>query len=379
MSSCAEAERLASDARREANWKRWGPYLSERQWGTVREDYSAEGRSWSYFPHEHARSRVYRWGEDGLLGICDRQCRLCFSLALHNGADPILKERLFGLTGPQGNHGEDVKELYYYLDATPTSSYLRALYKYPQRGYPYRELVDEARRRTKRDLEHELLDTGAFHEDRYFDVTAEYAKASPDDILIRIRVRNRGPEAACITVLGQCWFRNNWSWGRTGEGYGPRPRIDVVDRGLVAEHDTLGRFRLDADDGPEGAPEILLTDNETNTLRVFGSEPSPPHAKDAFHDYVVDGRDDVDPAEVVGAGLALELIPDRRLHDPEAPVHVRELLEEAAHLRRRQHDLLGDSALGAAGALWSRPRRRRSARRRAARAAPRGARAGQRS
>lgn len=293
MSSCAEAERLASDARREANWKRWGPYLSERQWGTVREDYSAEGRSWSYFPHEHARSRVYRWGEDGLLGICDRQCRLCFSLALHNGADPILKERLFGLTGPQGNHGEDVKELYYYLDATPTSSYLRALYKYPQRGYPYRELVDEARRRTKRDLEHELLDTGAFHEDRYFDVTAEYAKASPDDILIRIRVRNRGPEAACITVLGQCWFRNNWSWGRTGEGYGPRPRIDVVDRGLVAEHDTLGRFRLDADDGPEGAPEILLTDNETNTLRVFGSEPSPPHAKDAFHDYVVDGRDDV--------------------------------------------------------------------------------------
>ena len=327
----AEAERLASDARREANWKRWGPYLSERQWGTVREDYSAEGNAWSYFPHEHAPSRVYRWGEDGLLGICDRQCRLCFALGLHNGEDPILKERLFGLTGPQGNHGEDVKELYYYLDATPTASYLKALYKYPQRAYPYRELVEEARRRTKQDREHELLDTGVFDEDRYFDVTAEYAKASPNDILIRVRIRNHGRQEASVVVLGQCWFRNNWSWGRTGEGYGPRPRIERTAGGIVTEHETLGRFRLDAAPGPGGAPEILLTDNETNASRVFGSEQSPPHAKDAFHDYVVHGREEGLREE--GAGTKAAAL--YRLTIPAGE-------EVVLRLRLREHDPIVD-------------------------------------
>jgi Mannosylglycerate hydrolase MGH1-like glycoside hydrolase domain len=302
--SDAEALRLKADARREANWKRWGPYLSERQWGTVREDYSPDNESWDYFPHDHARSRVYRWGEDGLLGICDRQCRMCFSIALHNGADPILKERLFGLTGPQGNHGEDVKELYYYLDATPTSSYLEALYKYPQRPYPYRELLEEARRRGKTDLEHELLDSGIFDDGRYFDVRAQYAKAGPEDILVRIRIRNHADAEAAITVLPTLWFRNNWSWGRTGEGYGPRPEMRVVDGGVVAKHVTLGHYRLDAAPVAGVAPELLLTDNETNVNKLFGTEPSPAHAKDAFHDYVVDGRREVLRTEGAGTKAA---------------------------------------------------------------------------
>jgi hypothetical protein len=194
--SSAEHVRLEEDSRREKNWKRWGPYLSERQWATVREDYSADGNVWNYFPHDHARSRAYRWGEDGLLGICDRECRLCFSLALWNGRDPILKERLFGLTGPQGNHGEDVKELYYYLDSSPTHSYLKALYKYPQAEFPYDMLIEQSAKRDRTQPEFEITDTGVFKEDRYFDVFVEYAKNSPDDILIRIRVTNRGPEAA---------------------------------------------------------------------------------------------------------------------------------------------------------------------------------------
>src|SRR4051812_17587949 len=209
----AEIERLQSDDRRERNWKRFGPYLAERQWGTVREDYSEGGSCWDYFPHDHARSRVYRWGEDGLLGLSDRQGRLCFGLALWNGADPILKERLFGLTGPEGNHGEDVKEHYFYLDSTPTHSYMRALYKYPQRAYPYAWLVDENRRRGKDAPEFELADTGVFDDNRYFDVFAEYAKASPDDVLIVVTVANRGPEAAPLAVLPTVWFRNTWSWG----------------------------------------------------------------------------------------------------------------------------------------------------------------------
>src|SRR4051812_25544779 len=206
--SDAELKRLEADHRRERNWKRFGPYLAERQWGTVREDYSADGTCWEYFPHDHARSRTYRWGEDGLLGMCDRQGRLCFGLALWNGADPILKERLFGLTGPEGNHGEDVKEHYFYLDSTPTHSYMRALYKYPQREFPYAWLVEENRRRGKGDAEFELGDTGVFDDGRYFDVFAEYAKASPDDVLIAITIANRGPVAAPITVLPTLWFRN---------------------------------------------------------------------------------------------------------------------------------------------------------------------------
>jgi hypothetical protein len=208
MKSNGEKARLAADAKHEANWKRWGPYLSERQWATVREDYSADGNCWDYFPHDHARSRAYRWGEDGLLGFTDRQCRLCFALALWNGKDPILKERLFGLTGPEGNHGEDVKEQYFYLDATPTYSYMKALYKYPQNEFPYTRLVEENRRRGKGDPEFEILDTGVFDDDRYFDITAEYAKNGPNDILIRITAANRSVETATLHLLPTVWFRN---------------------------------------------------------------------------------------------------------------------------------------------------------------------------
>src|SRR3954469_16550573 len=204
-----ERSRLAEDAARTANWKRWGPYLADRQWATVREDYSADGNVWDYFPFEQARSRAYRWGEDGLLGWTDRECRLCFAVALWNGRDPILKERLFGLTGPQGNHGEDVKECYFYLDSSPTHSYVKALYKYPQAEFPYHKLVEENARRTRDDREYELTDTGVFDENRYFDVTAEYAKRSPDDILIKLTVTNRGPESAPLHLLPTLWFRNS--------------------------------------------------------------------------------------------------------------------------------------------------------------------------
>ena len=209
-----EEQRLEQSRQRTAHWKRWGPYLSERQWGTVREDYSPEGTVWDYFPHEHARSRAYRWGEDGIAGICDRHQLICFALAFWNGRDPILKERLFGLTGNQGNHGEDVKEYYFYLDSTPTHSYMKYLYKYPQAAFPYTWLVEENRRRGKRDLEFELVDTGVFNENRYFDIFIEYAKASPEDILIRITAYNRGPASAELHLLPTLWFRNTWSWGR---------------------------------------------------------------------------------------------------------------------------------------------------------------------
>src|SRR6266851_273040 len=233
QTSDAERQRLLDDARREKNWKRWGPYLSERQWGTVREDYSEDGTSWDYFPHDHARSRVYRWGEDGLLGITDRECRLCFALALWNGRDPILKERLFGLSGPQGNHGEDVKECYFYLDSTPTHSYLKALYKYPQAEFPYARLVEENGRRSRNDPEFELADTGVFNESRYFDVFVEYAKAAPDDILIRITVANRGPDLATLHLLPTLWFRNTWSWGDPDEEGEVRPRLELRRAGMV--------------------------------------------------------------------------------------------------------------------------------------------------
>ena len=257
----AEAERLASDARREGNWKRWGPYLAERQWGTVREDYSGDGSVWDYFSHDQSRSRAYRWGEDGLLGITDRQCRLCFALALWNGRDPILKERLFGLTGPEGNHGEDVKELYYYLDSTPTHSYLKGLYKYPQAEFPYEPLVRVNRERSKTEPEYELLDTGVFDDGRYFDVIAEYAKADEDDILIRITVANRGPEPATLHLLPTVWFRNTWSWGRSGEGYWPKPSLRRLAGGgaaIAAEHSGLGRYVLEADAASDGLPGAAL-------------------------------------------------------------------------------------------------------------------------
>ena len=295
----AESARLLRDAAREENWKRWGPYLSERQWGTVREDYSPDGTCWDYLPHDHARSRAYRWGEDGLLGITDRECRLCFALALWNGRDPILKERLFGLTGPEGNHGEDVKECYYYLDSTPTHSYLKALYKYPQAEFPYARLVSENRRRTAADPELEILDTGVFDGDRYFDVLAEYAKASPDDILIRITVLNRGPEEARLHLLPTLWFRNSWSWGRTSEGYWPRPSIRRVgDTTLRLDHASLGGMRFEAQplEGSDSV-DFLFTENESNFTRLFGVADPRPYVKDAFHEYLIRGRREaVNPA-----------------------------------------------------------------------------------
>ena len=210
----AEQQRLEEDAQRQRHWKRWGPYLSERAWGTVREDYSPHGTAWEAFPHEHARSRAYRWNEDGLAGICDRHQLICFAVALWNGRDQILKERMFGLTGNEGNHGEDVKECFFYLDSTPTHSYMKFLYKYPQREYPYSLLIEESSRRTKSDGEYELIDTCVFAGDRYFDVFVEYAKAAPDDIRIRITAFNRGPEASEIHILPTAWFRNTWSWGQ---------------------------------------------------------------------------------------------------------------------------------------------------------------------
>jgi hypothetical protein len=284
----AEHVRLAEDARREKNWKRWGPYLSERQWGTVREDYSATGECWTYFPHDHARSRAYRWGEDGLLGICDRECRLCFALALWNGQDPILKERAFGLTGQEGNHGEDVKEHYFFVESTPTHSYMKAVYKYPQKAFPYEPLLRENRRRSNYDPEYELLDTGIFNDSRYFDVSMEYAKASPDDILIRLRIDNRGPEPWTIHILPTIWFRNAWSWGRTGEGYWPKPSIrQTGETQLTCQQETLGLYHFEAVTKPD---RFLFTDNETNIERLYQTPNRAPYVKDAFDRFVVHGE-----------------------------------------------------------------------------------------
>jgi hypothetical protein len=303
--SQAEQQRLDEDQGRQRNWKRWGPYLPERQWGTVREDYSPDGDAWRYFTHEHARSRAYRWGEDGLLGLADRECRLCFAVALWNGRDPILKERLFGLTNPQGNHGEDVKEQYFYLDCSPTNSYAKALYKYPQAEYPYLRLVGENARRTRREPEYELLDTGAFAADRYFDVFVEYAKAGPNDILIRLSAVNRGPEAAPLDLLPTLWFRNTWASGCTHEPW-PKPVLGRVNPGeILAEHESLGRLRLVVGPGPDGAPpELLFTENETNAQRVFGKPNPTPYVKDAFHEYVINNRTDAVNPEMIGTKAA---------------------------------------------------------------------------
>ena len=264
-------------------WKKWGPYLSERQWGTVREDYSDNGDAWNYFTHDHARSRAYRWGEDGLGGICDDKQRLCFALALWNERDPILKERLFGLTNSEANHGEDVKEYYFYLDSTPTHSYMKYLYKYPQREYPYRDLIETNRRRSREEFEYELLDTGIFNDDRYFDVFVEYAKESPEDVLIRITVHNRGPEAARLRVLPTLWFRNTWSWGEDDR----KPSLREAGPGAIqATHHELGEYWLHCD----GAPELLFTENESNAQRLWGQPNASPYVKDAFHQYIISGR-----------------------------------------------------------------------------------------
>ncbi len=281
----AEERRLQEDHSRKANWKRWGPYLSERQWGTVREDYSAYGTAWEYFPHDHARSRAYRWGEDGLGGICDRHQFICFALALWNGKDPILKERLFGLTGNEGNHGEDVKEYYYYLDSTPTHSYMKFLYKYPQREFPYARLVEENRRRGKRELEFELIDTGVFDDNRYFDVTIEYAKAGPDDILIRIEATNRGPEPAPLHLLPTVWFRNTWSWGLDERRPKLRRDASAEAAAIKLDHYYYGSRWLYC----EGSPALVFTENDTNNQRIFDYENPSPYVKDGINDFVVHG------------------------------------------------------------------------------------------
>jgi hypothetical protein len=308
----AEDRRLLEAHNRTCNWQRWGPYLAERQWGTVREDYSPYGECWDYFPHDHARSRAYRWGEDGLLGITDRECRLCFALALWNGRDPILKERLFGLTGPEGNHGEDVKELYYYLDSTPTHSYMKALYKYPQAMFPYAWLAEENRRRGKHEPEFELLDTGVFDGDRYFDVFAEYAKAAPDDILVRITVANRGPERATVHVLPTLWFRNTWSWGCRHEGCWIKPSMRIDDSGIVeARHVTLGKYLFLADVASDGSrPAFLFTDNESNVQRLYGAPNGNPYVRDAFHNYVIHGDKNAVNPKQTGTKVASHYILD---------------------------------------------------------------------
>ncbi len=286
LTQIAEDQRLEQSRERKAHWKRWGPYLSERAWGTVREDYSPYGTAWDYLPHDHARSRAYRWNEDGLAGISDRHQMICFALALWNGRDSILKERAFGLTGSEGNHGEDLKEYYFYLDSTPTHSYMKYLYKYPQTEFPYGQLVEENRRRGKGAPEFELMDTGIFADDRYFDVYVEYAKAGVEDILIRISATNCGPEPARLNLLPTIWFRNTWSWNNNG---GPKPQLRkaVSGSGAVIEldHYQYGRRWLYSD----GDPELLFTENETNTKRLFNAPNGSPFVKDSINDYVVHG------------------------------------------------------------------------------------------
>jgi len=304
-----ELRLLASDNRTE-NWQRWGSYLSERQWGTVREDYSQNQEAWDYFPHDHARSRAYRWGEDGLLGICDRECRLCFSFAFWNTRDDILKERLFGLSGPEGNHGEDVKEVYFYVDATPTHSYMKAVYKYPQSKFPYEQLTSENRKRNRQQTELELRDLGAFDRQNYFDCVIEYAKNSPNDILIRATIHNRGAQPAAIHVLPQWWFRNTWTWDCTHEGCAPKPTIRWQDEHLVAMHATLDKWLMRSDVTSDGErPAYLFTDNETNPQR----HPEVPTSgeeffKDAFHAYVVEGQVTAVDANQKGTKVAAHTI-----------------------------------------------------------------------
>lgn len=336
----AEHQRLLADERRTANWKRWGPYLSERQWGTVREDYSTAGETWRHFPHDHARSRAYRWGEDGLLGITDRQCRICFSWAMWNGKDPILKERLFGLTGPEGNHGEDVKELYYYLDSTPTHSYMRALYKYPQSEYPYDRLVSESQERDRLQAEYEIEDTGIFSQQRYFDFHVTYAKQSANHLLIQADVVNRGDQAAVLHVLPTAWFRNTWTWPTRHERHWDRPTLswDTAKNAVRFEHSDLAEAyylccdqpvilsnvsseQINVSDLPiidddpaqrnisEALPKAnpddasgpwLFTENETNKARLYGQRSGVKYSKDAFHRYLINGERNAVNREQVG-------------------------------------------------------------------------------
>ena len=299
----AERQRLEEDALRKQHWKRWGPYLSERAWGTVREDYSPYGTAWESFPHDHARSRAYRWNEDGLAGISDRHQYICFAITLWNGRDPILKERVFGVTGNEGNHGEDVKEYYFYLDSTPSHSYMKYLYKYPQAEFPYAKLVEENRRRGRRDGEYELIDTGVFDEDRYFDVVVEYAKTTPEELLIRIHITNRGPERAELTLLPTLWFRNTWSWGLDARR--PRMREEPAAKDLsIVElgHEYYGKRFLWC----EGKPPLLFTENETNSRRLYGDQDGSKYVKDSFHDYIIHGKADAVNPEKIGSKAAAQ-------------------------------------------------------------------------
>ncbi|MGA3185633.1 MAG: glucosidase [Bryobacteraceae bacterium] len=302
----AEKTRLLDAANHAQHWRRWGPYLSDRQWGTVREDYSAEGTAWEYFPFEHAHLRAYRWGEDGIGGICDNHQRLCFAPVFWNGRDSILKERFYGLTGNQGNHGEDVKEIYYYLDCTPTHSYMKCLYKYPQAEFPYAQLYGENRRRTKQDAEFELIDTGILNDDRYFDIQIEYAKASIDDVLIRITVTNRGPEHATLHVLPSLWFRNTWSWTLNA----PHPSMKRSgDTAIDIEESTLGSYQFTLD----RTSPMLFTENETNARALWGTENPQPFVKDAFHRRIIHNELDAVNAAETGtkacAWVQLDLAP----------------------------------------------------------------------
>jgi hypothetical protein len=296
-----EMARLEEAREAQVPWRKWGPYLSERQWGTVREDYSPNGDAWNYFTHDQARSRAYRWGEDGLAGISDDRQLLCFALALWNGKDPIIKERLFGLSNSEGNHGEDVKEYYFYLDSTPTHSYMKYLYKYPQAAFPYSDLVETNRKRSRNDFEYELIDTGIFNDDRYFDVFVEYAKESPEDLLVRISIFNRGPEAAELHVLPTLWFRNTWSWSPDS----PKPLLYRVAapygvHAVSASHVELGtRWLYIESDAP-----LLFTENETNNARIFGTANASPYVKDAINEYLVHGRADAINPDLRGTKVA---------------------------------------------------------------------------
>jgi mannosylglycerate hydrolase MGH1-like protein/glycosyl hydrolase family 63 len=376
MSTTAEHARLEETRLRARNWKRWGPYVSERAWGSVREDYSPGGTAWDYFPHDHARSRAYRWSEDGLAGICDRHQRICFALALWNRRDPILKERLFGLTGSEGNHGEDVKEYYFYVDSTPTHSYMKFLYKYPQAAFPYAGLVEENRRRGKSAPEYELVDTGAFADGRYFDVEVEYAKADPEDILIRIHVTNRGREAASIDLLPTIWFRNTWSWSPNPH---PPSLARVPGTNVVAlQEPKYGRRFLHCD-ADAGEPVLLFTNNETNCERLYGSPSASPYVKDAFHRFVVDGEQQaVNPeargtkaaaryALTIGAGEMATISLRLNEREPGTAAEFGELFDAMFDTRRREADefyntvippTLSDDARNVArqalaGLLWS--------------------------
>jgi hypothetical protein len=293
----AEERRLEEDRTCKAYWRRWGPYLSDRQWGTVREDYSEDGSAWDYFPHEHARARAYRWGEDGIAGISDNHQRLCFAVALWNGEDPILKERLFGLSGPEGNHGEDVKEYYFYLDNTPSHAYMKYLYKYSQKAFPYKELVEENQRRGYHDPEFELVDTGIFEDNKYFDVFVEYAKGSSEDILMKITIFNRSDETKNIHVLPTLWFRNSWSWSENCK----KPILTQDTPGVInASHPTLGQRWFHFQD----CKTVLFTENETNNELLFGVKNSHPYVKDGINNYIVNGQKQAVNSNSIGTKAA---------------------------------------------------------------------------